>query len=203
MQELDWKIEGDYFEACNCESTCPCIFLADPDEGDCQLSMAWHVTKGHFGQVGLDGLNIANVVHTPGNMISGPKWRSALYIDERATPEQAEGLRKIFSGEVGGFWSNIAPLVGDNLGVKRAPISFEMDGKQRRLSVGGALTMEIEGTAGADAERESVVTNPALYAAPGFDPVISRSTRYTYEDHGIQWDNSGRNAFYSGFAYSG
>jgi hypothetical protein len=27
------------------------------------------------------------------------------------------------------------------------------------------------------------------------------STRYTYKDHGLEWDNSGRNAFYSRFAY--
>ncbi len=46
------------------------------------------------------------------------------------------------------------------------------------------------------------MTNPALCAAPGYDPVISRSTRYTFHDHGIDWDNTGRNAFYSGFRYS-
>ena len=38
-----WSLTGDYFEACNCESTCPCIFLANPDEGNCQVSLARHV----------------------------------------------------------------------------------------------------------------------------------------------------------------
>jgi len=33
LQTLLWKIEGDYFEGCNCDSICPCIFLADPDKG--------------------------------------------------------------------------------------------------------------------------------------------------------------------------
>ena len=36
-----------------------------------------------------------------------------------------------------------------------------------------------------------------------FDPVIARSTRYTLKDHGMEWDNSGKNAFYSRFAYEG
>ena len=29
----DWKLEGDYFEGCNCDSICPCILLQDPDKG--------------------------------------------------------------------------------------------------------------------------------------------------------------------------
>jgi hypothetical protein len=36
---------------------------------------------------------------------------------------------------------------------------------------------------------------------PGYDPVIARSLRHTYEDQGLEWDNSGKNAFYSRFAY--
>jgi hypothetical protein len=198
-----WKISGDYFEACNCESTCPCIFLADPDEGDCQVALAWHVRDGHFDGTRLDGLNVAAVIHTPGNMVTGPKWRSALYLDERASSEQADALGKIFSGQAGGFWANIAPLIGERFGVRRVAIGFETDGRRRRLQIPDALDLEIQAIPGGDPEREAVVANPALYAAPGYDPVISRSTRYTYQDHGITWDNTGRNAFYSAFEYHG
>ena len=198
-----WSLAGDYFEACNCESTCPCIFLADPDEGDCQLTLAWHVREGHFGATPLDGLNIAGVFHTPGNMVTGPKWRAALYVDERATPDQANAVEQIFSGRAGGFWANIAPLIGDQLGIRQVPIEFELDGRRRTLRIPSTLEVQIEATAGGDPERESRVTNPALYAAPGHDPVISHSTRYTFKDHGIEWDNTGRNAFYSDFNYSG
>jgi hypothetical protein len=96
---ISWKIEGDYFEGCNCQSICPCIFLADPDEGDCQLTIGWHIQKGHYGSTRLDGLNVAGIFHTPGNMVTGPKWRAALYLDDRASKEQAEALGKIFSGQ--------------------------------------------------------------------------------------------------------
>jgi hypothetical protein len=203
MPQQTWQISGDYFEACNCDSTCPCIFLADPDEGDCQLALAWHIRDGHFDGTPLDGLNIAAIIHTPGNMVTGPKWCVALYLDERATPAQAAALERIFSGQAGGFWANIAPLVGEQLGVRRVPITFEAEGRRRRLAIPDALDVEVQAVSGADQDREAVITNPALYAAPGYDPVISRSTRYAYRDYGIEWDNSGRNAFYSGFEYHG
>ncbi len=132
-EQQQWQLEGDYFEACNCESTCPCIFLADPDEGDCQLTLAWHVGRGHFGTTSLDGLTVAGIFHTPGNMLSGPKWRAALYIDERADADQALALEQIFSGQAGRFWANIAPLIGEQLGVRQVPMEFEADGRRRRL----------------------------------------------------------------------
>jgi hypothetical protein len=43
-----WKIEGDYFEGCNCDVICPCIFMADPDEGFCDVIPAWHINRGTF-----------------------------------------------------------------------------------------------------------------------------------------------------------
>src|SRR5512147_2546983 len=183
-----WQVEGDYFEACSCESICPCAFLGDPSHGDCQLAIAWHIEKGHHGQTKLDGLNVAGVYHAPGNMVSGPKWRAALYVDERASREQAEALGQIFSGQAGGFLANVAALVGEVLGVRPASIQFEMDGKLRGLRITAALDLEIEGVKGGDPDRESKVINPALYGAMGFDPTIARSTKYVFNDHGLEWD---------------
>jgi|SRR3990172_5172081 len=201
-QAPQWSISGDYFEACNCESICPCVLLADPSQGDCELTIAWHIENGHYGQTRLDGLNVAGVFYTPGNMVSGPKWRAALYLDERASREQADALGHIFSGQAGGFLANVAALIGEVMGVRSAPINFEADGKKRRLRIPAVLDLEVEGLKGGDPDRESKVTNPALYGAAGFDPIIARSTKYTFKDHGFEWDNSGKNAFYSRFAYS-
>lgn len=199
---ISWKVEGDYFEGCNCQSICPCIFLADPDEGNCKLSIGWHIQKGNYGQTRLDGLNVAGIFYAPGNMVTGPKWQAALYLDEHANKEQAEALGKIFSGQAGGFLANVAAFIGEVLGVRAAPIQFGIDGKRRWMRIQNVLDLEVEGVKGGDTNKEARVTNPALYGALGFDPIISRSTKNTYNDHGLEWDNTGKNGFYSRFAYA-
>src|SRR5215210_3767221 len=95
-----WRIEGDYFEACNCDTVCSCIFMGNPDQGQCDLTSAWHIHNGHYENTKLDDLNVAALFHTPGNMFTGPKWKAALYLDERASKEQAEALGKIYSGKL-------------------------------------------------------------------------------------------------------
>ncbi len=199
---VSWKVEGDYFEGCNCQSICPCIFLADPDEGNCKLTIGWHIQKGHYGSTRLDGLNVAGIYYAPGNMVTGPKWQAALYLDERASKEQGEALTKIFSGQAGGFLVNIAAFIGEVMGVRTVPIQFGIEGKRRWLRIPKVLDLEVEGVTGGDPNKEATVTNPALLVAFGFDPIISRSTKYTYNDHGLEWDNTGKNGFYSRFAYA-
>lgn len=45
------KVEGIYFEACNCESVCPCYSALPPTYGTCEGSGLWYVTQGYCGQV--------------------------------------------------------------------------------------------------------------------------------------------------------
>lgn len=199
----NWKIEGDYFEACNCDVLCPCIFLGNPDNGECDVTLAWHIQRGHFNNTSLDGLNVVGVFHTPGHMFTGPKWKAALYLDERASKEQAEALGTIFSGQAGGFFGVVAGLIGEIAGVKSVPIKFEIDGRKRSLNIPSTVDISIEAmTSGSDSSKESTLTNPPMTVAPGFPAVISKSTINSYSDHGMKWDNSGKNGLYSKFAYA-
>jgi hypothetical protein len=198
-----WKLEGDYFEGCNCDVTCPCIFKGDPDEGNCNLTSAWHIQNGNYDKINVDGLNVAALFHTPGNMLTGPKWKVALYIDERATKEQSDSLTKIFSGQAGGFFHLVATnFIGEVLGVKSAPIEFGIDGKRRSLHIKDSMELDIEGVIGGDENQESRIVNQAFSAVPGSDLVVARTTKYRYDDHGMKWDNSGKNGFYCKFRYS-
>lgn len=212
----DWRLEGDYFDGCNCKSICPCIFALDPTEGDCKGLAAWHIEKGHFtnwtsrtnsntsnNSINLAGLNVVISVRAPGNMLTGSKWKIALYLDEKANNDQKEALTKIFTGQVGGeFFAEMLSRVGEILGTRSVPIEFNIEGKKRRkIKIPSIAEMEIEGLAGSNPDIEPKVVNPAFSNTPGIDPIIARSTRHVYNDHGLEWDNSGKNAFYSRFAY--
>ena len=134
-------------------------------------------------------------------MLTGPKLDAALYIDERASKEQTDSLATIYSGQAGGFFAVVSKLIGKMLGIKSVPIEFGVDGKRRWLRIQDLLQLQIEGTAGADANQESLVVNPAFGLVPG-PLVVALSNKYAYNDHGMQWDNSGKNGFYCRFSYS-
>jgi hypothetical protein len=197
-----WKIEGDYFEGCNCDVICPCIFMADPDEGFCDVIPAWHIKNGNFGNIDLDDLNVVAFFHAPGNMLTGPKWKVAMYIDQRATAEQSDAITKIFSGQAGGFFGAAKNLFGEILGIKQSTIEFGVAGRHRWLRINDSLELDIEGIKGADQDREALITNPAFSAVPGSDLVVARSTKNSYKDFGFEWNNSGKNGFYCKFKYS-
>jgi hypothetical protein len=88
------------------------------------------------------------------------------------------------------------------LGIRSVPIEFGVDGKRRWLHIKNSLELEIEGVRGADPNIETSVVNPAFAAVPGSDLVVARSSKYKYNDHGLEWNNSGKNGFYCKFSYS-
>ena len=104
MASPTWKISGDYFEACSCDSVCPCPtsgLAARPTQGYCDAGLVLHVERGSYGPATLDGLSFAVLLHTPGPMIAG-NWTVGLIVDDKATPEQREALTAIGSGQGGG-----------------------------------------------------------------------------------------------------
>ena len=197
-----WKLEGDYFEGCNCDIVCPCVFFGDPDEGSCVVTCAWHIQKGNYGNTDLNNLNVVALFNTPGNMATGPKWKAALYIDERATQQQKDSIMKIYSGQAGGFFAVAHNFIGEMLGVKSVPIEFGIDGKRRWLRIKDVLELDTEAIAGADNSRDSVAVNVPFSVVPGADMTIARSSKYNYNDYGMEWTNSGKNSFHCIFKYS-
>ncbi|HEX2068353.1 MAG TPA: DUF1326 domain-containing protein [Nitrososphaeraceae archaeon] len=156
------------------------------------------IEKGHFdnnNRINLNNLNVAAILYAPGNMFTGPKMVMALYLDETASNDQKAALTEIFSGKVGGFFSVAAIPIEEVLGVKSVPIEFSVEAKRRRIKIPTTtLELEVEGEEmiGSDSNRELILVNPAFTVAPGYDPVIAHSTKYTYNDHGLERDNTGR-----------
>jgi len=194
-----WNLSGTFFETCNCEAACPCVFTSPPTEGDCTALVAWHISKGKFGEVALDGLNVALAVHAPGTMVH-TKWKVAAYFDDNASEAQNEALHAIFSGKAGGHPAVLASFIGEMVGAKDVPMRYHADGKNSSLSIPGIAEAEIEALEGQGGQPIRIENHP-LCIAPGKPATVARSKNFRFTDFGFDWKLSGRNGFISDFAY--
>jgi hypothetical protein len=198
---MSWQLKGTYFESCNCNVACPCVFLSAPSEGECRVLVAWHVDQGKDGDLDLADLNVAMAIHSPGHMLQ-TKWRAALYLDQRAHDQQRQALTRIFAGQAGGHPAALASFVGDVLGVASVRIDYQAAGRKRSLSIPDIVSAEIEAIEGQGGGDVTISGHP-LCVAPGEPAVVAKSKRLDYTDHQMTWSISDRNGFYSPFAYQG
>lgn len=198
---MSWKISGSYFESCNCETACPCVFLSVPTTGECTAIVGWHIDQGVREGVNLEGLNVSMAVHSPGHMAKTP-WRAAMYLDDRCTQEQQTALGSIFSGADGGHPAVLASHIGEILGVAVVPISFENNESSRTLRIGDVADVQIMALAGQGGAQVTIANHP-LAIAPGQELVAARSDHLRYTDHGYEWELSELNGFFSPFSYQG
>lgn len=94
---VDWRIDAATFGNCNCDYGCPCQFELRPTHGHCQGFEVGRIEKGHFGDVGLDGLCYAVTYTWPGAVFEGNGAMQAI-IDERADVEQRRALVTVLHG---------------------------------------------------------------------------------------------------------
>jgi len=197
---MTWSLKGTYFESCNCDAACPCVFLSAPTEGTCTVLIGWHIEEGDDDGVSLNGLNVALAVYSPGHMLQN-QWKAAAYVDARANETQRNALLKIFGGQAGGHPARLAGHIGELLGAAAANIDFSADGGTYRLKVAGIANVEIAQMAG-QGDGPITITGHPLCIAPGFPATLAKSTHLTYSDHGMSWELSEKTGFFSPFAYS-
>src|ERR671916_1014310 len=143
---MAWRPEGTYSENCNCDVVCPCAataFAAPATYERCNAVLAFHIDSGEVDGTDVSDLSVVLVLDSPRQMSEG-NWRVGVFIDERASEEQAEKLGGIFSGQMGGPFANFVPLIGENLGMEVAAIEHIDDGLRHRVKVGEAIDAEIE-----------------------------------------------------------
>ena len=191
---VPWAIKGELILNCNCTVFCPCVVSLGkhpPTEGYCQAWLGVRIDHGNYGDESLSGLNIGMMMDIPGNMGRG-NWKAAAYIDDRATDAAFDGLVKILSGAARGTTGLFGMLVSEFLGAERQPVTYETEGKTRRLMVGKKIQGEIIPIGGADSDREVVVTNTEYWM--GADITVAMATKGRVRAHGRVWDFDGRSA---------
>jgi hypothetical protein len=196
-----WRLSGEYFENCNCSVVCPCLMstsaplAARPTEGACEVVLAFHIDRGSYDGVSLDGLNIALAVLAPGPMGDG-NLSAAAYIDERADDRQTAALGAIFTGAEGGPMAAFAPLITTHLGVKKTPIRYAVAGTHRSVEIPGIMQMAVEPIPSLHPSGETWVA-AGHPVAPDKMALAVGSSGSTFADYGMRWDNSGKNGHYA------
>jgi hypothetical protein len=169
---MSWHLKGSYIETCSCELMCPCNLSFDHGAtyDFCRVVLVFNIREGEVEGTDIGGLKVAAVADTPKVMTDG-NWRLGMFIDERASDEQAEKLGQVFGGQLGGPMAALGPLVGEMLGVERAAIEVHDDGLRHSVRVGDAIDFEIE-----DIVPFGIETGEPVRFAGMFHPVASDLT---------------------------
>jgi hypothetical protein len=186
---MSWNLDGSYFETCSCELVCPCAVSMSlgATYDRCKITMVFNVKSGDVEGTDVSGLTVAAIADTPKVMSEG-NWRLGVVIDEAASDEQAEKLGAVFSGQLGGPMEALGPLVGENLGVERAPIEVNEEGLTHAIRIGDQIDFEVDDIVPFGAQNGEPVQLSGIFHPAGSVLNISRATRSSINAFGIQYE---------------
>ncbi|POX47163.1 hypothetical protein C3489_30400 [Streptomyces sp. Ru71] len=166
---MGWTISGNYVAGCSCAVLCGCPFDGPPLDKDgnvgCLGSAVFHITDGHLDDIDLSGVDFAFYNEFPSNLTSG-NWKIGLVVDSGADDEQAQALERILSGREGGPFGALSQFYGEYLGMERAAVSAQDDGKPA-VKVEGRTDLTYEPLKGPDG-TPTTVRNAMFGFAPEF-----------------------------------
>jgi hypothetical protein len=198
---MAWKLEGTYFETCSCDVICPCTasLVLGADHDRCRVTLVFNVVDGEVEGTDVSGLVVAVLADTPKVMTDG-NWRLGVFIDEAASDEQAAKLGGVFGGQLGGPMGGLAPMVGENLGVERAPIEVHEDGLRHSVKIGDAIDFEVEDIVPFGVESGEPGRITGIFHPVGSELTIARATRSKINAFGIEYE--GGSAFSNPFSWA-
>ncbi len=191
---MAWKLEGTYFETCSCDVICPCTasLSLGATNDYCRVVLVFHVVDGDVEGTDVSNLTVALVADTPKVMSDG-NWRVGVFLDDAASDEQAAQLGAVFGGQLGGPMAALAPLIGENLGVQRAPIEVREDGLRHAVKIGDEVDFEVEDVVPVGVEDGQPARLVGIFHPAGRELTIARATRSRIDAFGVSYE--GRAAF--------
>jgi hypothetical protein len=199
-----WRIEGDYFESCNCTAICPCRTVAGvpggrSTHGICFGVLSWLVREGEADGVPLDGLAAALAL-TYEDDEPGSPWTFVIYVDERGTEQQRETLVEILTGRRGGDLILNLPWIrkpSDLVAVRPAAIDIRHGPDGHELRVGSAVEISASRPVETDDRVSCVIPGHHIAGAEYY------ADRLAVDDDPFEWELTGNCAYVSTFGYSG
>ena len=170
---MSWSIDGTYFETCSCELMCPCNFSFDHGAtyDYCRVTLVFDIRSGEVEGTDVSGRKLVLIADTPKVMTEG-NWRLGIFVDDGTSDEQLEKLTAVFGGKMGGPMAGLAPLIGEVLGVERAPIEVVEEGLSHSVRIGEAIDFEVE-----DIVPFGIETGQPVRLTGVFHPVALRADR--------------------------
>lgn len=186
---MAWSLRGNYAETCSCELMCPCNLSFDHGAtyDFCRVTLVFDIREGDVEGTDIGGLTVALIADTPKVMTDG-NWKLGVFIDERASDEQAEKLGQVFGGQLGGPMGALAPLVGEMLGVERVPIDVQDDGLRHSVRIGDAIDFEIEDIVPFGVETGEPVRFSGMFHPAGSDLTMAEAKRSRINAFGIEYE---------------
>ena len=199
---MAWNLRGNYVETCSCELMCPCNLSFDHGAtyDFCRATLAFEIREGDIEGTDIGELNIVAIIDTPKVMTDG-NWKLGVFIDDRASDEQADQLTKVFTGQLGGPMAGLAPLVGQVLGVERAPIEVLHDGLRHSVRIGNDVDFEVQDIVPFGVETGQPVRFDGMFHPAGSDLTMAEATRSSINGFGIQYEGK-TGLSKSGFAWA-
>jgi hypothetical protein len=186
---VSWNLKGSYVETCSCELMCPCNLSFDHGAtyDFCRATLVFDIGEGEIEGTEIGALPVAVIIDTPKVMTEG-NWRVGLFIDAQATDEQAEKLGQVFSGQLGGPMANLAPLIGEVVGVERAQIEVHHDGLQHSVRIGEAIDFEVKDIVPFGVETGEPVRFSGMSHPAGSDLTMAEAQRSQINAFGIEYE---------------
>ena len=186
---MAWSLRGNYAETCSCELMCPCNLSFDHGAtyDFCRVTLVFDIREGDIEGTDIGGLKVALIADTPKVMTDG-NWKLGVFIDERASDEQADKLGQVFGGQLGGPMGALAPLVGEMLGVERVPIDVQDDGLRHSVRIGDAIDFEIEDIVPFGVETGEPVRFTGMFHPVGSDLTMAEAKRSRINAFGIEYE---------------
>jgi hypothetical protein len=201
---MTWHLEGSFFEACPCDVACPCVtsaFNAPADVDRCRMVLAFHITSGEIEGVDVSHLNVALIGDTPPVMWDG-NWRIGRFFDAAASDAQADKLRALFYGRLGGPMEMIASMTGEDLGEMVVPIKYDDDGRRHRVQLGDFADIEIEDFVPPQNPEGEVYRITGLFHPVSPTVTIATTTTSRFDAFGLRFSYPGKWGDAASFAWA-
>ena len=186
---MSWHLKGSYVETCSCDLMCPCSVSLDHGAtyDYCRIVLAFAIKDGEIEGTDVSGLNVVAIADTPKVMTEG-NWRIGVFVDERASDDHMQKLVGVFSGQLGGPMAGLIPLVGEMLGVERAPIEIVDDGLNHSVRVGDAIDFEIEDIVPFGVQTGRPVRFDGMFHPVGSNLTMAEAKRSRIDAFGIRYE---------------